>query len=154
MFSLLLSLNRDNWNFQTGNVMMVTVKEVTSRSELRTFVDFPNKLYRGNEFYVPQLVSADMDTLTPGKNKAFEVCEGKYWMAYDEKGRVVGRVAGIVNHRYNAKVGEKICRFSWIDFIDDKQVSAALFDQVTAYAREMGMDKLELQPFEMDIVRK
>lgn len=123
--------------------MMVTVKEVTSRSELRTFVDFPNKLYRGNEFYVPQLVSADMDTLTPQKNKAFEVCEGKYWMAHDEGGRVVGRVAGIVNHRYNAKVGEKICRFSWIDFIDDRAVSTALLDQVTAYAREMGMNKLE-----------
>ena len=120
--------------------MKIKVKEVTTKKELREFVHFPNELYKDNPYYVPQIESMDCDTLTPSKNHAFEVCEGKYWLAYDDKGKIVGRVAGIVNHRYNEKVGEKICRFGWIDFIDNRDVSEALMNMVETYAREKGME--------------
>ena len=120
--------------------MKIKVKEVTTKKELREFVHFPNELYKDNPYYVPQIESMDRDTLTPSKNHAFEVCEGKYWLAYDDKGKIVGRVAGIVNHRYNEKVGEKICRFGWIDFIDNRDVSEALMNTVETYAREKGME--------------
>ena len=110
--------------------------------ELKAFVHFPNVLYRGNPYYVPQIESMDRDTLTPGKNHAFEVCEGKCWLAYDQKGEIVGRVAGIINHKYNEKTGERICRFGWIDFIDDPNVVKALMDTVEGYAREKGMDTM------------
>ena len=120
--------------------MKVTIKEVKTKSELNAFVHFPNALYKGNPYYVPQIESMDRDTLTPSKNHAFEVCEGKYWIAYDEANRIVGRVAGIINRRYNEKVGEKICRFGWIDFVDDRTVSEALMRQVELYAREKGME--------------
>lgn len=120
--------------------MDVTIKEVRTKSDLRKFVHFPNALYKDNPYYVPQIESMDRDTLTPSKNHAFEICEGKYWLAYDEKGHVVGRVAGIINRRYNEKVGEKICRFGWIDFIDDRSVSEALMKTVENYAKENGLD--------------
>ena len=120
--------------------MKIKVKEVTTKKELREFVHFPYELYKDNPYYVPQIESMDCDTLTPSKNHAFEVCEGKYWLAYDDKGKIVGRVAGIVNHRYNEKVGEKICRFGWIDFIDNRDVSEALMNTVETYAREKGME--------------
>lgn len=120
--------------------MDVTIKEVRTKSDLRKFVHFPNALYKDNPYYVPQIESMDRDTLTPSKNHAFEICESKYWLAYDEKGHVVGRVAGIINRRYNEKVGEKICRFGWIDFIDDRSVSEALMKTVENYAKENGLD--------------
>ena len=122
--------------------MDVTIKEVGTKSDLRKFVHFPNELYKDSPYYVPQLESMDRDTLTPSKNHAFEVCEGKYWLAYDEHGKVVGRVAGIINHNYNEKAGEKTCRFGWIDFIDDHDVSMALMNEVEAYAYEKGMQKI------------
>ena len=122
------------------NCTMIRIKEVTSIKELKAFVHFPNELYKDNPYYVPQIESMDRDTLTPSKNHAFEVCEGKCWLAYDEKGTVVGRVAGIINHRYNEKVGEKICRFGWIDFIDNRDVSEALMHTVEHYAKKKGMD--------------
>ncbi len=124
-------------------VMNVYTKEVTDRKALRAFAGFPNKLYRNNEYYVPQLVSADMDTLTPAKNRAFEVCESKYWLAYDDKDNIVGRIAGIINHQYNAKIGQKICRFGWIDYIDSEDVTKALLEKVEEYAHEKGMDMVE-----------
>lgn len=120
--------------------MKIKVKEVTTKKELREFVHFPNELYKDNPYYVPQIESMDRDTLTPSKNHAFEVCEGKYWLAYDEQDKIVGRVVGIINHRYNEKVGEKICRFGWIDFIDNRDVSEALMNTVETYAREKGME--------------
>lgn len=109
---------------------------------MRTFVHFPNQLYKDNPYYVPQIESMDLDTLTPGKNHAFEVCEGKYWLAYNERGEVVGRVAGIINRMFNEKAGEKICRFGWMDFIDDRDVSKSLMDTVERYAKENGLEMM------------
>lgn len=120
--------------------MDITIKEVRTKSDLRKFVHFPNALYKDNPYYVPQIESMDRDTLTPSKNHAFEVCEGKYWLAFDAKGRVVGRVAAIINHRYNRKVKERICRFGWIDFIDNRYVSEALMRVVEIYAQGKGMN--------------
>ena len=122
--------------------MIAKIKEVNTRNELKAFVHFPNALYKNNPVYVPQIESMDLDTLTPEKNHAFEVCESKYWLAYDEKGTVVGRVAGIINRKYNEKTGRKICRFGWIDFIDDRNVSKALIDTIERYAKEKGMDTI------------
>ena len=119
--------------------MNITIKKVRNRRDLRKFVHFPNALYKDNPYYVPQIESMDRDTLTPTNNHAFEVCEGQYWLAFDEKGEVVGRVAAIINSRYNEKVGEKICRFGWIDFIDDHDVSKALMHAVETYAKNKGM---------------
>ncbi len=120
--------------------MSITIKEVRTKKDLRKFVHFPNALYKNNPYYVPQIESMDCDTLTPSKNHAFEVCEAKYGLAFDEKGHVVGRIASIINHRYNEKVGEKICRFGWIDFIENRNVSEALMNVVEGFAKEKGMD--------------
>lgn len=119
--------------------MITKIKEVATRKELNAFVHFPNVLYKDNPYYVPQIESMDRDTLTPQKNHAFEVCEGKCWLAYNERGQIVGRVAGIINRQYNEKTGEKCCRFGWIDFIDDRDVSKALMDTIEGYAREHGL---------------
>lgn len=122
---------------------MVTIKEVSNKKELKAFVKFPNILYKDNEFYVPQMVSMDLDTFTPGKNRAFEDCTGKFWLALDESGKVVGRVAGIINSKYNNKVGQKICRFGWIDFIESQEVATALLKTVEGWASANGAEAVE-----------
>lgn len=123
--------------------MAITIKEVTDKQGLKQFVRFPNELYAGNKYYVPQIESMEIDTLSPEKNRAFEVCEGKYWLAINDEGKVVGRIAGIINHKYNHKVGKRICRFGWIDFIESQEVVSALLDQVEEYAKTKCMDVIE-----------
>lgn len=122
--------------------MQVSIKEVKTRRELRKFASYPNVLYKDCPYYVPQIISMEMNTLDRKKNHAFEVCESKYFLAYDSRGRIVGRSAAIINHRYNKKVNERLCRMSWIDFIEDYDVFKALMDAVAEYAREKGMDTL------------
>lgn len=83
-----------------------------------------------------------MNTLSKDKNAAFEFSEAEYFMAFNEEGRMVGRVAAIINHRANKRWGRKCVRFGWIDFVDDLNVSKALFAAVEAYGRQKGMDEM------------
>lgn len=120
--------------------MEVTIKEVLSRRDLKKFVHFPNEFYKGEKYYVPTLEQGDIDTLDSRKNHAFEFCTGRYWLAYDNKGKIVGRIAGIINRNYNEKVGKKIARFGFVDFIDDNDVVDALFDTAENWARSEGLE--------------
>ena len=58
-------------------------------------------------------------------------------------GKVVGRVAAIINYKANEAWKVRTVRFGWIDFIDDIRVSGALLDAVSAWGKERGMDRLE-----------
>ena len=121
--------------------MSIEIKEVTSRSGLRRFVNFPEKLYRHNEFYVPYLVFDQMDTLDRKTNPAAEFSDYKLFMAYKD-GKEAGRVAAIVNHRNNEQWNHRQVRFGWIDFIDDMEVSKALLDKVLEFGRQYAMEEM------------
>jgi len=120
----------------------VKIKRVESRRELKSFIDFHYDLYEGNEYDVPNLFSDDMNTLDKEKNAAFEFCEAEYFLAYNADGKIVGRVAAIINHRANKRWGRRSVRFGWIDFIDDIDVSRALLKAVEDYGREHGMTEM------------
>ena len=121
--------------------MSVEIKEVTTRHQLRTFVNFPEKLYKDNPYYVPPLVFDQMDTLDQKKGAAQEFCDSKLFLAYKD-GELAGRVAAIVNHKANEQWNHKEVRFGWIDFIDDREVSQALMDKVEAFGRSYGMESI------------
>ena len=80
--------------------MAIEIKEVRTRRELRTFVNFPEKLYKDNPYYVPPLVFDQMDTLDQKKGAAQEFCDSKLYLAYKD-GKLAGRVAAIVNRLAN-----------------------------------------------------
>ena len=119
--------------------MSIDIKKVTSRSELRAFVTFPEKIYENEPNWVPAPVFDDINTLDKKKNPAFEFCEAEYWTAWKE-GKMVGRIAGIINRRFVEKWGKKYARFGWIDFIEDFEVAKALVTTVEAWARDKGME--------------
>lgn len=121
--------------------MQPVIKEVTTLKDLRTFIRYPKKLYKGNDYYVPTLFMDDYETLRRDKNPAFDHCEAKYWLAYHD-GKLVGRVAGIVNKLYKEHWGVNYGRFNWIDFIDDVDVSKALLDTVEAWVRTFNVEAL------------
>ena len=121
--------------------MSVQIKTVTSRSDLKVFVRFGNKLYKGNKFYVPSMPFDDLNTFNKDKNGAFDFCEAELYLAYKE-GQVVGRVSAIVNYKANESWGVNQVRFGWIDFIDDMEVSAALLEAVIAFGKARGMSQI------------
>jgi GNAT superfamily N-acetyltransferase len=118
--------------------MAITIKKVSGRKDLKTFIRFNYELYKGNPYSVPDLYDDMLNTFSPDKNAAFEFCEAEYFLAYKE-GKVVGRVAAIINHRANDTWKKREVRFGWIDFIDDPEVSRALLLTVENWGRQKGM---------------
>ena len=119
----------------------ISIKRVTNRKELEQFVQFYYDLYRGNDCAVPFLYSDEMDTLRKDKNPSFECCDAEYFMAFKD-GKMVGRVAAIINRRANERWDRKQVRFGWFDFIDDKEVSEALLKAVEDWGRKQGMTEI------------
>jgi GNAT superfamily N-acetyltransferase len=122
--------------------MAVTVTEVTNRAALRKFVKFNIRLYRNNPYHVPGLISDEMMTLSREKNPAFEFCESVYFLAY-KNNQIAGRIAGIINHRANKTWNQQYARFGFVDFVDDGEVSFALFKAVENWAIGKGMKSLQ-----------
>lgn len=121
--------------------MSVVIKEVRTRAELVKFVNFPEQLYRHNPYYVPPLVFDQIDTLDQKNGAAQEFCVSALYLAYKD-GKIAGRVAAIVNNLANKQWKHKEVRFGWYDFIDDKEVSAALMAKVEEFGRHHKMDSI------------
>lgn len=123
--------------------MKPILKVVEGKRDLTKFIHFPEKLYKNDKWWVPALISDEYNTLQASKNPAFDYCEAKLWLALGEKGNVVGRVAGIINHEANKCWNEQTARFGWIDFIEDQEVLDTMLAEVEKWAVDKGMVKLK-----------
>lgn len=119
----------------------IQVVEVTTSKQRKAFVDFFYDLYRDSPYAVPYLYLAEKLTLKPGSNPAFEFCEAQCFLAYND-GKVVGRVAAIINHRANDYWKREMARFGWFDFVDDPKVSEALLLAVEKWGKGKGMTEI------------
>lgn len=119
----------------------VTIKKVSNRREMKAFVRFNYELYKDCPYAVPDLLENTLDTFNPRKNAAFDFCEADCFLALRE-GKIVGRIAAIINHKANRTWGTNNARFGWIDFVDDEEVSRALLEAAEKWGRDHGCDKL------------
>ena len=120
---------------------MITVREVKTKKEQKEFLDFPNKLYKGNPYYVPPLYM-DEKKIFRSDYVYYDTCEAVYYNAYDSTGKMVGRISGILQTVANEKYHQKRVRFTRLDGIDDEAVFKALFDAVEAWALSKGMNEV------------
>ena len=121
--------------------MSVTIKKVETKKELKTFIRFNYELYKECPYSVPDLLDDMLNTFNRTKNAVFEFCEADYFLAYKD-GKLVGRIAAIINNRANETWNKKEVRFGWIDFIDDPEVSKALLDTVEQWGKQRGMTQI------------
>ena len=119
----------------------VEIRKVETVHQLRDFVQFYYDLYRDCPYAVPFLYSDEFSTLRKDKNPAFEFCEADYFIAYRD-GKMVGRVAAILNKHANQHWNVKQVRFGYLDFIDDFEVSSALMDTVEKWGKARGMSQI------------
>jgi GNAT superfamily N-acetyltransferase len=127
--------SENNWNLS----MEIQIKEVLGKKQLDEFIEFPNRLYKNHPCYIPPLRSEERATLSPEENPAFDFCEARYWLAY-KNGKVVGRIAGILNKSFIEKWKQKYLRFGWIDFEEDEEIAKALLTQIENWAKEKKLD--------------
>lgn len=123
------------------NMTDIIITEVKTKDELKAFVRFNYELYKDCPYAVPDLLEDTLDTFNPKKNPAFRFCEAAFFLARRD-GRIVGRVAAIINRRANEHWQKSNVRFGWIDFVDDEAVSQALMDAVAAWGKKRGMTRM------------
>lgn len=119
--------------------MAVNIKQVSEKSDYKKFVNFPFDLYKHDPYWVPPLKDDELKAIDPKHNPAFNYNKAQFWIA-ERDGNVVGRVGAIISPASNEKNNEALCRFTRLEFIDDKEVSKALIDTVINYARGASME--------------
>lgn len=115
--------------------MSVEIKEVETKSDAKQFVNLPFEIYKGNKFWVPPLKEGEMKSLFAKTNPAFDFCKAKFWVAY-KNNKCVGRIGTIINEEYNKKTGEKMARFSRLEFFNDSEVVSKLISTAEVWAKE------------------
>jgi hypothetical protein len=117
--------------------MAIEIKEIITPKDVKQFVNLPFAIYKGCPYWVPPLKTGEAKVLSPASNPAFDFCEAKFWLAY-KNGKCVGRIGAIINDAYNKKTGEKMARFSRLEFFDDEEVVAALLKTAEEWAQLQG----------------
>lgn len=121
---------------------MITVKQATSKSDIKKFVTFPFKLYKNSQYWVPPLIKDETETLDSKKNPVFKNAEAWYYLAY-KNNEIVGRIAVILNRLEVNEQGKKKIRFGWLDMVDDIEVTKALLEKVYEKGREHNLEYTE-----------
>ncbi len=120
-------------------VSEIEIKEVKSKKDLRRFIQFPRELYRNCPYYVPALDSGEEKQLT--RHPALAFCDLQLWMAF-RNGKPVGRIAGLINRRYNELKDKKRIRFAWFDTVKDPEVARKLMQTVEEWGKSLGMTEI------------
>ena len=114
--------------------MMIVLKKVTTRKEMKDFVVFPFSLYKNNEYWVPPIIKDEINNFDPTKNPVFENAEAHFFLAIKED-QIVGRVVAIINWFEVTQQQVKKIRFGWFDVVNDIEVSKVLLNKV----KEIGL---------------
>lgn len=123
--------------------MKCSVETVQTKRQMNDFLALPKKIYKDNPYYVPDIESDVRGWFDPKHNPGLKHCEIAPFVAYNEKGEVVGRIVGFINHNANQIWKCKCVRFSWIEFVDDADVSGALLKAVEDWGRSKGMEAVQ-----------
>ncbi len=121
---------------------MISIKEAISKKELTDFIKFPFSLYKNNKYWVPPIITDELETFDKTKNPAFDNAEAYFYLAY-QNNKIVGRIAAIINWSEVKNQQKKKVRFGWFDVIDDVEVTKALLEKVYELGRKNNLEYVE-----------
>jgi hypothetical protein len=116
----------------------ITVKPVTTKSELSQFIKFPWKIYKDDKYWVPPLLMEQKTLLDKQKNPFFKAAAAEYFLAF-RNGEPVGRIAAIKNDVHLKYHNDDSGQFGFFECINDQQVANALFDTAKSWMKEKGL---------------
>ncbi len=120
----------------------ITIKEVINSDELKKFVMFPHSLYKDSKYWVAPIIKEELEVLNKETNPVFNNAIAHYFLAYNN-GKIVGRIAALINWIEVKDLEKKKVRFGWFDFIDDKNVSKALLEKVIEIGKKNKLEFIE-----------
>lgn len=120
---------------------MTKLVTVTSKKQLKAFIDFKHDLFAGDANYVPDIFIAIRDMLTKGKHPSHEHIDFQLFMTYQD-GKPCGRIAGIYNKNHNAYTGKKDGFFGFFDVINDYRAAEKLLNAAADFLSSKNVDNI------------
>ncbi len=122
------------------NMSSVEVKPVAlNKKALKPFVTFPWKIYKGNKYWVPPIISDQINNIIKGAYHEVGVIQP--FLAYRD-GKIVGRIIAHYDNRYNEYFNDKRGAIGFFESIDDTEVSRALFSAAEDWLKQRGMKEM------------
>jgi hypothetical protein len=114
------------------------IKEVETKRDLMKFIKFPWQIYKNDKNWVPPLISERKEFLDKDKNPFFKHAEVIFYLAKKNE-KIVGRIAGIVNHNHIEFQKERAGFFGFFECVEDYEVAEVLLDTVRDWLKSKGM---------------
>lgn len=119
--------------------MSIEIIEVKNKKQFNSFINLPAKIHKGHAEWVPPIYLDDRQFFNPKKNKSFSYCDTILLLAI-QNNQVVGRIMGIINHKYNTTYNLKEGRFCFIETYNDFEVASSLISHIEEWARNKGIE--------------
>ena len=119
--------------------MQVRQIDVSSKGDVKKWIEFPFELYKGCAQWVPPLIEGERNLLDPTKHPFYQHSQADFFLA-EVNGRTLGRIAAMENRRYNEHNRERAAFFGFFEVVEDIQAARALFERVVAWALERGLN--------------
>lgn len=114
----------------------ISVVHSRDRKLHRQFMQFPHKLYAGNENWVP-FFNVDMRAFLTKKHPYYQNYPAQFFIA-TRGGETVGTLSVSYNHAYNESHDINTAHFFFYETIDDYEITKVLFAKGEKWAREQG----------------
>ncbi|MHC1705318.1 MAG: hypothetical protein AB9846_15535 [Tenuifilaceae bacterium] len=121
--------------------MDIRIYPVETKTDLSKFIHLPAKIHKNHSNWVPPIYTDEWQFFDSKKNRTFKYCDTILLLA-SKNGDVVGRIMGIINHKYNESQKENNARFCFIETFNDYSVASALIEGIEDWARLKGADKI------------
>ncbi|MHB9073552.1 MAG: GNAT family N-acetyltransferase [Desulfobaccales bacterium] len=119
----------------------ITVSPVENEAALWEFLRLPWRIYQGDPYWVPPILSQQRAFLDPQRGPFFEIGEAQYFIAF-QNGKPVGRLSAHVNRLHDQYHGLETGFFGFFESIQDQDVATRLFDAAADWLRERGKTHL------------
>jgi GNAT superfamily N-acetyltransferase len=121
---------------------MITIQQATTKAALKKFIKFPFSLYKNSPYWVPPIINDELENFNKETNPVFKHADATFWLAL-KNGKIVGRVAAIINWTEVNNQQLKKMRFGWFDVIDDLEVTKALLAKVEEIGKQNNLAYIE-----------
>ncbi|GMQ82013.1 MAG: hypothetical protein BMS9Abin05_1452 [Rhodothermia bacterium] len=120
----------------------VSISRVNSSGARRAFINYVYRLYKNDRYWIPPLRLDLSRVLNPKKNAFFEHGKIELFLAKNEGGTIVGRIAAIINGMHLKKYDDSVGFFGFFECEDDLNVAQKLFDTASDWLGAQGIQSM------------
>ncbi len=117
------------------------IQAAETAAERKAYIHFMWEVYKGDPYWVPPLISERIAFLDPEKHPFHQHAKVRYFTAQRD-GKIVGTIAGIINHNHNEYWGDRVGFFGLFEVLKDEEAAHALLAAAEDFAHSEGMDTL------------